>query len=385
MTRVTNPMSKTFLTILIAAISAGIAFAQTPVKHEGRDAIQLSNEKIEVVITRTGGAIASMLLRDDAKRLNPIWNPDRLLREAGAPGRQGPGVGHFLCVDGFGPTTKEEQAAGYTFHGEAHRQDMENLQATAHSIAYTARLPVVQEKLARKVSIAPNEQVLLVETDLESELPFDRPVLWAEHGTIGAPFLGLGTVVVDQSASQCRTKPYESRGRGMRTLPSGKDFTWPNTTNDKRVVNLRISPSQDGRMDHIGCLMDPKRDHEFITALNTNENLLIGYLFRRSDYPWVQHWMNYPTNKAYAWGVEFGMQPYDMTKQDLYALSPMFGAPTLRWLPAKSKLSTRFLMFITKVPAGFLKVDDVRLEGNQIIIEDKGAGKRVALASSRGL
>jgi hypothetical protein len=95
--------------------------------------------------------------------------------------------------------------------------------------------------------------------------------------------------------------------------------------------------------------------------------------------------MSYPTNKAYSWGLEFGMQPYDMTKRDLFALSPMFGTPTMRWLPAKSKLSTRFLMFVTKVPAGFRKVDDVRLEGGQIVIEDRGAGKRVTLVSSRGL
>jgi hypothetical protein len=381
-------MRRTFLSPALAAllVAATPVVAQSPVKYEGRDALQLSNEKIEVVITHTGGAIASMILREDSKRINPIWNPDRLLREAGAPQRQGPGIGHFLCVDGFGPITKEEQAAGYANHGEAHRLPMENVKATARSLSYTSRLPVVQEQLARRFSIEPNEQVMLIETDLESELSFDRPLLWAEHATIGAPFLGLGTVVVDQSASQCQTKPYDgARGRGMRTLPGGKDFLWPNAPGDAGPVNLRVSPAQDGRMDHIGCLMDPKREHEFITALNTSENLMIGYLFRRTDYPWVQHWMSYPTNKAYSWGLEFGMQPYDMTKRDLFALSPMFGTPTMRWLPAKSKLSTRFLMFVTKVPAGFRKVDDVRLEGGQIVIEDRGAGKRVTLVSSRGL
>lgn len=380
-------MRRTFLALAPAAVlaAAALAQAQSTVKFEGRDALQLSNRKIDIVITNIGGAIASMTLRDDPKSLNPIWNPDRLLREAGAPARQGPGIGHFLCVDGFGPITREEQAAGYVGHGEAHRLPMENVKATATSVSYTSHLPVVHEKLSRRISIEPNEQVALIETDIESELSFDRPILWAEHATIGAPFLGLGTVVVDQSASQCRTKPFESRGPAIRTLPGGKDFLWPNAASNNGPVNLRVSPSQDGRMDHIGCLMDPKREHEFITALNTAENLLIGYLFRRTDYPWVQHWMSYPTNKAYSWGLEFGMQPYDMTKRDLFTLSPMFGAPTLTWLPAKSKLSTRFLMFVTKVPPALRKVDDVRLEGNQLIIEDKRSGQRVTLPSSRGL
>lgn len=386
MSRETNPMLSPFLPLVFGLTGVcHVLLAQLAVQHEGRDAVQLSNEKIEVVITRTGGALASILLRDDRKRLNPMWNPDRLLREAGAPPRQGPGIGHFLCVDGFGPTTQEEQAAGYGFHGEAHRIELQNVQLTAHSLAYTAHLPLVQEKLARRISLAPGEQIVLVETELESELPFDRPILWAEHGTIGAPFLGLGNVVVDQSASQCRTKPYPETARGLRTLPSGKDFLWPEAPGDQGPVNLRQSPARDGRMDHIGCLMDPQRELEFITALNLNENLLIGYLFRRHDYPWVQHWMNYPANKAYAWGLEFGMQPYDMTKRDLYALTPMFGTPTLRWLPAKSKLRTRFFLFLTKVPAGFRKVDEVRLQTGQLVLEDRTAGQRVLLACARTL
>lgn len=375
-------MPRTFLLFLACA---SLALSQKTVQHEGRDAFQLSSGKIDLVITKTGGAMASLVLTDDPKKLNPIWNPDRLGREAGMGQRQGPGLGHFLCVDGFGPTTKEEQAAGYQGHGEAHRLPMENIQGDDRSIAYNSRLPLVQEKLSRKVSVAPGEQVVLVETQLESELPFDRPILWAEHATIGAPFLGLGTVVVDQSVGRCQTKPYSETARGIRSMPGGVDFDWPVVKAQGKSYNLRTSPKNDRQMDHIGCLMDTKRDHVYVTALNTDEKLLIGYLFRRSDYAWVQHWMNYPANKMYSWGLEFGMQPYDMTKKEILALTPMFGAPTFRWLPAKSSLSTRFMMFLTKVPDGFQKVDDVRLEGGQLVIEDKKAGKKVTLASSRGL
>jgi hypothetical protein len=371
-----------FPVILLLGISLQ-SWAQRATVHEGRPALEFSNGRIELVMIKDGGAFASLVLKDDPKPINPMWDPVRLARETGAPQRFGAGTGHFLCVDGFGPPTPEEQAAGLQGHGEAHRLPWQQLRSSAAEGEFRVRLPLAQEGLSRKVSIAAGEQIVLVESELESETAFDRPILWAEHGTIGAPFLALGKVVVDQSVTDCQTKPYNAQARGLRTFPSAKNFTWPNLPLEKGTANLRLAPATDGTMNHIGCLMTPAREHAFITALNTEQGLLIGYFFRRADYPWVQHWMNYPDNRMYSWGLEFGMQPYDMTRREILALSPMFGAPTFRWLPAKSKVATRFLMFLTRVPEGFARVDDVRLTGGSLILEDRAAAKTVSLACSR--
>ena len=45
-----------------------------------------------------------------------------MARERNRQGRFDDSVGHFVCVDGFGPTSPEERAAGYEGHGEAHKQ-----------------------------------------------------------------------------------------------------------------------------------------------------------------------------------------------------------------------------------------------------------------------
>jgi hypothetical protein len=50
-------------------------------------------------------------------------------------------------------------------------------------------------------------------------------------------------------------------------------------------------------------------------------------------------------------------------------------------LPAKSKITTHFLMFYARVPEGFAKVYDVRLENGQIIIADRTAKKAGATGS----
>jgi len=65
-------------------------------------------------------------------------------------------------------------------------------------------------------------------------------------------------------------------------------------------------------------------------------------------------------------------------------MNPMFGTPTFRWLPAKAKIQTRFLLFYTRVPESFTRVDDVTLEGGKLSIVDR-SGQRLVLAAAQGL
>jgi hypothetical protein len=349
-------------------------FGQESVVHEGSPGLLFSNGAVELVVLSGGGSFASFVLEEDAQRVNLLWDPARMARERGSKEGFGPSKGHFLCVDGFGPVTAAERAAGLADHGEANKLPWETVESTAASATFRVRLPLVQEKLTRRIRMAPGETVVLVQSELESEISFDRVVLWAEHATLGAPFLSLGKTVVDQSARHCQTKPHDGKGRSV--FPSGQNFEWPDLPGR---ASLRVSPARAGVFEHIGCLMDPGREDEFITAIDTERGLLVGYLFPRRDFAWVQHWMHYPEDGSYAWGLEFGMQPYDMTKEEIAALTPMFDTPTFRWLPAKSKLATKFLMFATRVPPGFDRVDDVRLEKGKVILTNESKAIRLTL------
>src|SRR5262249_7932947 len=132
-------------------------------------------------------------------------------------------------------------------------------------------------------------------------------------------------------------------------------------------------------------LLDPARALEWVTALNPKKRLVYGYIFRREDYPWLQYWGNYPPTQKLARGLEFGTQPFDVPRREAIGMGRMFDTPTYEWLPAKSKLETHFLLFYTRVPEGFHKVDEVRLEKGRIIIEDRTANRQVTLAASRPL
>ena len=381
----------TLRTLFLIAASAALLTAQRATQFENRDALAVENDKVELLIFPKGGAFASLTLKDDVAKMNAMWNPYAGARAANQPARFGDSTGHFLCVDGFGGTSKEEAAAGFQGHGEAHRLDWEKTSAgregNGTQVSFRVTLPKVQEVLTRKVSLLDGEQVIAVDSELESLLAFDRPVNWAEHATIGSPFLSPGVTVVDASVGRCQTRPRETptgrRPDGNR-LVGAQEFTYPNApTKAGGTTNLRAVPAEPNSMDHTGCAFDPARKHVFVTAIRKDKGLVFGYLLRREEYPWLQEWMNYTHPQNLARGLEFGTQPYDLPRRVVVDMNNLFGVPTYRWLPAKSKISTRFLMFYAHAPAGFEQVDDVRLEAGKLILVDRKSGKQVELKTNQ--
>jgi len=364
--------------------------AQEETMFEGQPAWRLANDQVELIVMQRGGAFASIVLRDDPEHLNPLWNPIRMARELGQSPRLGGGIGHFVCVDGFGPPSEEEKAAGMPGHGEAHRQPWELVASKSEDgalvVTFRAHLPLVQENFTRIICLRQGEAVVYVESELENLLGFDRPVAWAEHATIGSPFLMPEVTVVDLAAGRSETRPYPEEQRPRRRLEPGKEFTWPwAPAQDGSLINLRAAPRQPNSLDHTTTRIDPNREFGWVTALNLDKRLLLGYLWRRSEFPWLQTWENYPPTLKMARGLEFSTQPYDEPRRLAIAKGTYLGGPTFRWLPAKSKIRASFLMFLARVPAGFRRVDDVRWQAGELLLTDQHAGLAVRLKASKGL
>ena len=79
--------------------------AQDRVLTDDRSLLAISNDKLTLSVRTQGGAMVRMVLNDDPDKVNPMHA----------------GLGHFVCVDGFGPVSPEERKAGLPGHGEAHR------------------------------------------------------------------------------------------------------------------------------------------------------------------------------------------------------------------------------------------------------------------------
>jgi hypothetical protein len=296
--------------------------------------------------------------------------------------------GHFVCVDGFGPESAEERAAGLPQHGEARALKWD---VTGYSkngkiaeLSFRTHLPLVQENFSRTFRVVDGENVIYVDTTLDSELGFDRPVSWAEHFTLGSPFLAPAVTQTTISGTRAQTRPYTGTGNAnaQRRLAGGRDFVWPNAPLlDGTLTDLTAPPEKLHFLDHATILVDPANELGWVATVQTVRHLIIGYVFRRADYPWVQNWGNYPDNGKLARGLEISSQPYDEPRRDAVAKNGMFGASTFRWLSAKSSIHSSFLIFYARTSEDFSKVTSVRLEGGKIRIQDQ-TGHTLELAAS---
>jgi hypothetical protein len=343
-------------------------FAQRSVDSDGRRAVSLSNDKINLTVLLNGGTFARLVLSGDPENISPLAT-----------------LGHFLCLDGFGAPSAQEMAAGMPFHGEASKQlwkvTPSQPSGKLRSLRIDSSLPLARENISRTLEIVGGENVVYVETELESLVAIDRPVSWAEHATLGPPFLEKGKLFVDMPATQCRVRADKPHAIPNR-LAFLRDFIWPMApTVDGGQADLRSVPEQN-YLDLATCQIDPQRTLGFVTALHLARHLIFGYVFRREEYPWVMSWMNYTGNAQAARGMEFSTQPFDVSRRETVEANPMFGTPTFRWLPAKSKIRSRFLLFYARVPDGLTRVDEITLAGGVLTIEDRAAGKRFALPAS---
>ena len=351
-----------------ALILAGSLPGQTT--YEGRPAVELSSDRVKVLILPSGATVASITLPDQPAAINPLWNP---------AGRAGAYLGHFLCLDGFGSPSPEEIRAGLPGHGEAVRQDFAVDASAPGRLAMTATLPLAQEKITRVYSIRKGEPVLYVNTRVESQVAFDRPMVWAEHATIGSPFLEAGATAIDISGTRSQTRPYKEGSQ--HRLASGVDFTWPMAALAAGgSVDMRVAPVPPNSGDHTTTAMDPSRTWAYATAIHPGRKFMVAWIWRTADFPWMQNWEAFSAT-AMARGLEFSTQPYDIPRREAVGMHRMLDTPTYRWLPGKAAIDTIFAIIYTAVPEGFVRVNDVKVEGGAVSFSDS-SGRTVSVPAT---
>ena len=372
-----NTMSGVVKAAVMVALSsfcfAGVAQDRAPAPDAGL--LSIANDKLTLGMRTQGGSMVRLVLNDDPDKVNPMHT----------------GLGHFVCVDGFGPVSTEERSAGLPGHGEAHLVPWDVVSSEkkggATTVSLSATLPLVQEKFRRTLRLIDGENVVYIDSELENLLAFDRPINWGEHATIGPPFLEPGKTVVEMSAIRAKTRAHSDQSpQPPHRLASSREFSWPMAPGlNGESIDVRPVSANATYGDHTTSLMDARRRLVFVSAFHTDKRVLLGYVFRQEEYPWTQLWESYPGDDRLARGLEFATQPFDVPRREVIQTNAMFETPTYRWLPAKSSISSAFLMFYTRVPAGFRKVDDVVVESGKVTIFDRASAVRIELAASRPL
>ena len=312
-----------------------------------------------------GGALVDFRLDDQA--VNPFsWSmsPGEMPENnrAGAPFQ-----GHFLCLGRWGAPTEGEMRAGIPHNGQpgngwwrvAGRPD-------SRSLHICATAPLDGMAADRWIELDAAHAVVKVTDRVKNTLATGRLFNVVQHATVGVPFLSASTLI-DSNA----------KAGFMQHLsypdPHAYEYGWPTGVLDSLAtrVDLRRSDTPTGYVTtHL--FADPVG---WVTAASPHCGLLLGYVWRTAEYPWLNVWHDVRDGKPYAKGLEFGTTGIGRSYQDLLAVDTRFhGQSSFFFLDAGEAVEKSFLCFQVAIPADYQGVERVEVTDGRIVITEKGTG-----------
>lgn len=349
-------------------------------EFQGRRAWQLDTAQLGVTILECGGHVAAIV--DKAvPHVNPLWIQNRPtidsdqfdpadhghLYGTDAEARLISGLaGHNLCFPFWGSPSREEEAAGMTLHGETNILRWQEVESTSNRLKLQVTLPASAIHFQREIACS-NHVVRFVETATNLSA-WDRPVGWCEHVTLGPPFLEAAKTRIEASLT-----------RGFRTGAEREPkFAWPKGYG---IIPCTLTSfSNRPHSDLVNSyLVSPDRESGYFVAWHPGYSLLIGYVFSRREFPWMNVWESNDSIRQTR-GMEFSNTPIDGTMRELVKQSAIWNVPVYDWLSARGQLSKRYAAFITKVPEDFQGVADVVMGAGKLDVIESVTARRISLA-----
>jgi hypothetical protein len=344
---------------LAGASSSTASAAESAVRRT----LIFSNATARLVTDLDGGAIGDF--RRVGNPVNPLhWGTptagDTAIR----------GFGHFLCLDRWGPPSDAEGARGMPYHGEASHVAWQpggevTPRAGAFEATMAARLPLAGLAIQRRIRFSATDPVFAVREVITNENPLGRLYNCVQHPTVAPPFLDAQTLV------DCNGRRGFAQGGSLPT-PEEPSSYWPRAfTKDGESVDLRrLTDNPEPNVVTFGI----DQPHGWITATSPTSRLLLGYLWKTTDYPWVSLWRDVRDGAPAARGLEFGTTGLHQPFPILAKKGRIWDRPLAEFLDAGESTTKEYLAFLLEIPADFRGVEDLVLQGNQLTVRERSTG-----------
>lgn len=334
-------MKRLTITLLIAFSFLQYQFNQT---------VRLDNGIAKLDISLSGGIIKNYSL--NSINVNPIHE-----------------YGHFICFDRWGPSSAEDQALGIPQHGEASKipwtliQEPVKFNACYYS-EMICTLPIVNLGMRRKIYLNGNSSVFKVVEEITNYNDTTKVFNLVQHPTIGAPFLDETTIVdtkVDSGFSQAGNLP-----------PTHEEILqWPNAVVDGNYTDLRyLMGDSTWWQSVLSFVTNDSNEFAWVTAVNPSLNLMLGYVWPTSEYPWLNLWLNLKNKAPYARGLEFGSTGLHQPWPVIFEIDSIFNKKMFEELEKGEKRTKSYYAFLSEVPSDYKGVESVSITDSSINVEE---------------
>lgn len=331
--------------------------------EDGR--LVMYNGACQLAIELDGGAITSFRLTGSV--CNPFtWQMAR--EDMPVNNREGaPFHGHFLCLGRWGEPTEGEMKMGMPHNGQIGNSKWRIVSSTSTKAALQATSELDYMVLNRTVELAPSTAVVKITDCVKSTATVGRLCNIVQHATVGPPFLNELTTIESNAADGFMQHLCHQN-------PERWSYHWPVALADTLGHNIDLTNSSEPTSYVSTHLMAD--DVAWIAAASPETRLLLGYIWRRADYPWLNLWHQRQEGKLWAKGMEFGTAGVGGSYQQLLATDSRFrGQKSFFYLDAGETVEKTFICFLLNIPHNYRGVDSLQLSEGCIIVKEKQSGK----------
>lgn len=323
--------------------------------------IYLNNEFAELAVNLYGGLITDFHLKKD-RFVNPLsfaFSKKQMPpnNRNGAPYR-----GHFLCLGRWGEPSKGESEAGMPNHGQIANIYWKGCCENNRTICMKTQSELEGLSVKRKIVLDEGSTIFGVKEDVTNFKPLGRLYNMVQHPTISAPFLNPSTVIECNATNGFNQLDWMYPEKDCTHWPEGKD-------ENGRILNLRTPKNPYTSV--FSYVVDRKKDFGWICTYSRRHHLLFGYVWKRTDYPWVHLWQYWDEDNLIYRGIEFGTagihKPF---KEIIQTRVRLFGESTTDYIDAGETVTRKYLSFLYKTDSDIKAIKDIEINGRgeQMII-----------------
>lgn len=324
-----------------------------------RKEIILHNSSSRLQIALDGGAITNFHLTAD--NLNPLTF--RFSKEQ-MPERNRNGAayqGHFLCLGRWGEPSAGEKLAGLPDHGQFANQEWLSDDSSSTYVHMYANSKPEGLSIDRKIELHPEQAIYVCTETVQNSTPLGKIYNMVQHPTIAAPFLNQETLV------------YCNAEKGFHFLHHKEieqfSSIWPMAKiSDQTETDIRNSLSSETSVHSF--VVSPADEWGWIVTWSPASELLLGYIWKKSDYPWINLWRDYCDGMIRYRGLEFGTsgvhQPFvEIMNSGNYEV---FGQRTFDYIDAGEFRERTYWSFLVKPSFKISDQIDAYIDGGRLWI-----------------
>jgi hypothetical protein len=308
----------------------------------------LENDSVKLTFSLLGGSLIDF--ESKSQKINPfLWKDDGKDSLYNSQKTNILPQGQFISFNRWGKPTPGETKQGMPANGElAYNWWKLDQHKKEGSLQMSCEAPMDGFSISRNVALSNTDPLFKVTETITNENPVGRPNCIVHNICFVAPFFDPA-LIINSNASVGFNQMLES-STNIR-----HEYWWPNAFTDTlKISSVNIS-SYSTRFSYLSSHIF--RDSVgWVTIYNPRLKLLLGYIWKTTDYPWIHFKNEISFGKPHYQGFAFGNTGFSDKFSNTERIASQFHqVKNFEFIDAKSSAIKSWYCFLISLPNGYEK------------------------------